>query len=101
MKTNQKNKDAHKRVSRGKRETLQERVHRHLKDINSKITDDDIRNVRTELEIRSETSPKTPEKNSEENKPQKRTAKKQEKENESDSDSKHTTPWNLLSEGYD
>ena len=31
-------------------ETIVERVHRHLKDIHSKITDDDVRNSRLELE---------------------------------------------------
>ena len=31
-------------------ETIIERVHRHLKDIHSKITDDDVRNSRIELE---------------------------------------------------
>jgi hypothetical protein len=36
-----------------KTETLEERVHRHLSDINSEITDEDIRSVKTELEVRS------------------------------------------------
>jgi hypothetical protein len=35
-------------------ETIEERVHRHINDINSKITDDDIRSVRTELDIRND-----------------------------------------------
>jgi hypothetical protein len=35
-------------------ETIAERVRRHLKDINSKITDDDIRNVRLDLEVNPE-----------------------------------------------
>lgn len=55
MKPDKKNKNPEKGAK--KRESLQERVHRHLNDIDSKITDDDIRNVKTELEIRIETNP--------------------------------------------
>lgn len=36
-------------------ETIVERVHRHLRDIHSKITDDDVRNSRVELETNPET----------------------------------------------
>lgn len=50
---NQKNMEPGKRRTKQTRETLKERVHRHISDINSKITDDDIRNVKMELEIRS------------------------------------------------
>ena len=50
---NQKNLEPGKRHTKQTRETLAERVHRHISDINSKITDDDIRNVKMELEIRS------------------------------------------------
>ena len=32
-------------------ETISERVHRHLRDIKSEITDEDLRNVRIELEV--------------------------------------------------
>jgi len=35
-------------------ETIAERVRRHLKDIHSKITDDDIRNVRIDLDANPE-----------------------------------------------
>lgn len=54
MKRNKKNNNVQKQTP--KAESLEDRVHRHLKDINSKITDDDIRNVKTELEIRLETN---------------------------------------------
>lgn len=36
-------------------ETIRERVRRHLSDKNSVITDDDIRNVKTELYVTNET----------------------------------------------
>ena len=99
MKTNQKQNEPTKRRAKRKKETLEERVHRHLTDINSKITDDDIRNVKTELDIRRETAPRNEETKNEENKPQRRNSRKQKKENETDS--KHATPWDLLSEGYE
>ena len=86
MKSDKKNKKPEKLTK--KRESLEQRVHRHLNDINSKITDDDIKNVKTELEIRSDTNP-VKRKNEENG------------ENEIDKEDKHTTPWNLLSEGYD
>ncbi|HMG66572.1 MAG TPA: hypothetical protein VK588_02765 [Chitinophagaceae bacterium] len=54
MKQNAKPKQPLKKDPGAVQETLKERVHRHLSDINSEITDDDIRSVRTELEIRSE-----------------------------------------------
>jgi hypothetical protein len=38
-------------------ENIHDRVRRHLSDKNSVITDDDIRNVKTELTIRGETAP--------------------------------------------
>ena len=38
-------------------ETPEQRIHRHLKDMNSEITDEDIRNVKTELMIRQDTNP--------------------------------------------
>ncbi len=37
-------------------ETISERVHRHLRDINSEITDEDLRNIRIELEVEDKTS---------------------------------------------
>jgi len=86
MKQDKKNKKPEKPAKKG--ESLEERVHRHLNDINSKITDDDIKNVKTELELRAETNPEHKE-NEEKGK------------NEADKEDKQTTPWNLLSEGYD
>jgi hypothetical protein len=79
-----------KRNSKPSHETLEERVHRHLTDINSKISDEDIRNVKTELDIREETNPGT-----------RRVTGKQKKENKEDFREKYTSPWDLLSEGYD
>jgi hypothetical protein len=78
-----------KRTSKqkAKRETLKERVHRHLTDINSEITDDDIRSVKTELEVRSDSKPENVEKKKEEIEP--------------NTKNKQTTTWSELSEGYD
>jgi len=39
---------------RQQNETVHERVRRHLSDKNSVITDDDIKNVKTELSIRGD-----------------------------------------------
>ena len=69
-----------------KRETLNERVHRHISDKNSEITDDDIRSVRTELEIKSDTNRANSELNN---------------ENVAESKNKQTTDWDQLSGGYD
>ena len=96
MKTNQKKKEPQKRTPKQSKETLEERVHRHLNDINSKITDEDIRNVRTEMEIRGE-GPARPPIATQENKKQNRRSPKQKKGNELQS-GKHTTPWDILSE---
>jgi len=74
-----------------KSETLEERVHRHLRDKNSEITDEDIKNVKTELEIRSETNP-----NNEAGE-----QKNNEKENEAGKKNEQITLWNTLSEGYE
>lgn len=101
MKKSQKTSEPHKRGPKHPRETLKERVHRHLNDINSKITDEDIRNVRTELEIRGETTPQHGTEDSGETKKQKRAGRKQKKENEIDTDKKEQTPWDILSQGYD
>ncbi len=87
MKPDKKNKKPEKLAR--KKESLEERVHRHLNDINSKITDDDIKNVKTELEIRAETKPERNQENEKKG------------ENEADKENKQTTPRNLLSEGYD
>jgi hypothetical protein len=76
-------------------ETLAERVHRHLNDINSKITDDDIRNVRTELEIRSQV-PTTPPTNALEN-GKRRHSGKPKTQNKPGTD-KQITPWDISNE---
>ena len=96
MKTSQKNKRPAN--STHKSESLEERVHRHLNDINSVITEDDIRNVKTELTIKDETAFELPVAIKEK---KKRETPKQKKENEIDTEEKHTTPWDILSEGYD
>lgn len=53
MKTNQRTKQTPKQGIKRPPETIEERVHRHISDINSKITDDDIKSVKTELDIRT------------------------------------------------
>lgn len=81
-----------------KKESLEERIHRHINDINSVITEDDIKNVNTEPTGNAETvSSEQPETK----KSGKRGNAKQKKENEIDKSDAQTTPWNLLSEGYD
>ena len=83
------------------KESVEERVKRHLNDINSVITEDDIRNVTTVL---SETDQNA---NKPETGSKRRSGKprKQKKENEIDTEidtnERQSTPWNLLSEGYD
>ena len=66
------------------RETLEERVHRHLRDIHSEITDDDIRSVKTGSET-------TTNERGSENKP----------ENNTEAGNQQITPLGELSEGYD
>jgi hypothetical protein len=95
MKTSQNNKEPKKRIPKQTNESLEERVHRHLNDINSKITDEDIRNVRTELEIRSQ-GPVTPPSNTAEKGKSRRSGKPR-KQNNPGSD-KQITPWDILSE---
>jgi len=92
MKT-QTNKKGAKRAK--KNESLEERVHRHLQDINSEISDEDIRNVKTELEVRGETNPGSTTKSEE-----------QEDENsilptENKDEKKQITPWDLLSDDFE
>jgi hypothetical protein len=95
MKANQKAKQTPKEAKRSP-ETIEERVHRHISDINSKITDDDIKSVKTELDIRTNAADQPLEENK---------ANKKQKRNKKASDQtgpeKQTTPWNLLSEGYE
>jgi hypothetical protein len=95
MKTSHNNKEPKKRTPKQTRETLEERVHRHLNDINSKITDDDIRNVRTELEIRGQ-GPITPSTKTPENRKRRRSGKPK-NQNKPGTD-KHITPWDVLNE---
>lgn len=59
MKANEKAKRTPKREMNNVPETIEERVHRHISDINSKITDEDIKSVKTELDVRRN-SPKQP-----------------------------------------
>jgi hypothetical protein len=100
MKTNQKIKQTPKQEAKRPPETIEERVHRHISDINSKITDDDIKSVKTELDIRR-SSAVPPQKENKANKKQKRNSGQDKKKNNETGQEKHTTPWNLLSEGYD
>ena len=92
MKTN-KNKEGPQQNK--KKESLEERVHRHLQDINSEISDEDIRDVKTEMEIREETNPESAGENEEQSGTNSNPAVKKEGEK------KQTTPWNLLSDGFD
>ena len=96
MKTTQKGRRSNNTVS--PRESVEERVRRHLKDINSVITEDDIRNVGTVLTEPNETN-SNPAPVSKEGKRKK--SRKQKKENEADTPEKQVTSWNILSEGYD
>jgi hypothetical protein len=91
-------KDSRPEKSKRKTESLEERVHRHINDITSVITEEDIRNVKTEPTVRGEN---TPEGQPKQSTGKKRKAGKQKKENEADTQTKQATPWNILSEGYD
>ena len=95
MKTSHNNNAPKKQIPKKPNETLEERVHRHLNDINSKITDEDIRNVRTELEVRSQ-KPTTPPTDTSENRKRRRPGKTK-KQNNPGSD-KQITPWDILDE---
>ncbi len=97
MKSNQKRKRTPKQA-KDLPETIEERVHRHISDINSKITDDDIKSVRTELDIRRDPVDQPPEENKA-TKKQKRSS--QNKKDDQPGEKKQTTPWDQLSEGYD
>ena len=99
MKANQKIKSIPKEPVKRSPETIEERVHRHISDINSKITDDDIRSVKTELDIRRN-SANRPEKENKANKKQKKSVRP-DKKSKQGNEQKQTTPWDLLSEGYE
>ena len=94
MKTSH-NKEKKGRMLKKTNETLEERVHRHLNDINSKITDDDIRNVRTEMEIRSQ-GPVKSARNAPENRKGRRSGKQ--KKQDKPGPAKQITPWDILDE---
>ena len=96
MKTSSNSKEPKKQTPKQRRETLEERVHRHLNDINSKITDDDIRNVVTEMEIRSQ-RPITQPANTSENKKRNRTRANKKKQNKPTA-ADQITPWDILNE---
>ena len=100
MKANQKTKQTPKKEAKRSPETIEERVHRHISDINSKITDDDIKSVRTELDIRRNSADQPQEENKA-NKKQKRSFGRNKKNNDQTGQEKQTTPWDLLSEGYE
>jgi hypothetical protein len=100
MKANQKTKRPPKQEAKGSPETLEERVHRHLSDINSKITDEDIKSVKTELEIRRNSTDEQKAGKSA-GKKQKRNAGRKKKNGDQNESENHTTPWDLLSEGYE
>ena len=99
MKANQKTKPVPTQPVKRPPETIEERVHRHISDINSKITDDDIRSVKTELDIRRN-SANPPEKENKANKKQKKSVRPDKKAKQGN-EQKQTTPWDLLSEGYE
>ena len=99
MKTSQKKRGTPKQEAKRPPETIEERVQRHIRDINSKITDDDIKSVKTELDIRRNAGA-PPQKENKTNKKQKRNSGKDKKDNKP-AQEKHTTPWDLLSEGYE
>jgi hypothetical protein len=100
MKSNQKTKGTPKQDAKRRPETIEERVRRHISDVNSKITDDDIRSVKTELDIRR-SGPIPPQKENKADKKQKRNSGKNKEKDNKTGQEKHTTPWNLLSEGYE
>ena len=98
MKANQKTKQTPKKEAKRSPETIEERVHRHISDINSKITDDDIKSVTTELDITGNSSDE-PQQQDTTNKEQKKNPRRDKKGNIQTDEGKHTTPWDLLSEG--
>lgn len=105
MKTTQKNKRAGAKAPQT--ESLEERVRRHLNDINSVITEEDIRNANPAAPENAETNNSEETRNNESSEEtankerKKRKSRKQKKENEIDTGEKHVNPWDLLSEGYD
>jgi len=96
MKANQKTKRTPKQEVERLPETIEERVHRHISDINSKITDDDIKSVRTELDIRrNSTDQPTEEKSAT---PKRKRNSDRKKNNGENDPEKEENPGNLLNE---
>ncbi len=100
MKANQKTNQTPKKEAKRSPETIEERVHRHISDINSEITDDDIKSVKTELDTRSNPADQLQEENKA-NKKQKRSSGRNKKADDQTGQEKQITPWDQLSEGYD
>jgi len=100
MKANQKTKPVPTQPVKRPPETIEERVHRHISDINSKITDDDIKSVKTELDIRKN-AVTPPQNENKTTKKQKRNSRQDKKKIDETGRDKQTTPWDLLSESYE
>ena len=100
MKANQKIKSIPKQPVKPSPETIEERVHRHISDINSKITDEDIRSVKTELDVRRN-SANRPENENKANKMQKKSIRPDKKANKRSNEQNQTTPRDVLGEGYE
>ena len=98
MKTNQRAKRTPKVEVKRPPETIEERVHRHISDINSKITDDDIKSVKTELDIRKAPAAQPGEENNA-NKKQRKNSRRNKKDNGQIDQENRTTQRNLLNEG--
>lgn len=103
MKANEKAKQTPKREMNHAPETIEERVHRHISDINSKITDEDIKSVKTELDVRRNSPNQPKEKNTAVKKQKRKPGRNDRDEKNSDENApeRHTTPRDLLSEGYE
>ena len=99
MKANQKTKPVPTQPVKRPPETIEERVHRHISDINSKITDDDIKSVRTELDIRRSSDTEPQKKNIADKK--QKTSSRRDKKKDNEMGKKRQTPWDLLSDDYE
>jgi hypothetical protein len=100
MKADQRTKRTPKQGEKRSTETIEERVHRHISDITSEITDDDIRSVKTALDVKRKSADKPQEENKA-NKKQKRSFGGNQESDDQTSQEKQTTPRDLLSEGYE
>jgi hypothetical protein len=99
MKTNQRAKRTPKVEVKRPPETIEERVHRHISDINSKITDDDIKSVKTELDIRKAPAAQPGEENNA-NKKQRKNSRRN-KDDGQNGQEKRTNPLDRLNEGHE